>query len=138
MVPSGLEILIGMNRDPQFGPLVTFGLGGIYVEALKDASFRIAPFSRDEAAQMLTEIRAKALLDGVRGEPPVDKETLIDALLRIGQLVLDFPEIAELDINPLIVYEEGRGGVALDMRLILLKAESKSSPEQVDTPGSFK
>ena len=138
MVPSGLEILIGMNRDPQFGPLVTFGLGGIYVEALKDASFRIAPFSRDEAAQMLTEIRTKALLDGVRGEPPVDKETLIDALLRIGQLVLDFPEIAELDINPFIVYEEGRGGVALDMRLILLKAESKSSPEQMDTPGSFK
>ena len=138
MVPSGLEILIGMNRDPQFGPLVTFGLGGIYVEALKDASFRIAPFSRDEAAQMLTEIRAKALLDGVRGEPPVDKETLIEALLRIGQLVLDFPEIAELDINPFIVYEEGRGGVALDMRLILRKTESKSSPEQVDTPGSFK
>ena len=138
MVPSGLEILIGMNRDPQFGPLVTFGLGGIYVEALKDASFRIAPFSRDEAAQMLTEIRAKALLDGVRGEPPVDKETLIEALLRISQLVLDFPEIAELDINPFIVYEEGRGGVALDMRLILLNNESKSSPEQVDTPGSFK
>lgn len=138
MVPSGLEILIGMNRDPQFGPLVTFGLGGIYVEALKDASFRIAPFSRDEAAQMLTEIRAKALLDGVRGEPPVDKETLIEALLRISQLVLDFPEIAELDINPFIVYEEGRGGVALDMRLILLNNERKSSPEQVDTPGSFK
>ena len=137
MVPSGLEILIGMNRDPQFGPLVTFGLGGIYVEALKDASFRIAPFSRDEAAQMLTEIRAKALLDGVRGEPPVDKETLIEALLRISQLVLDFPEIAELDINPFIVFEEGRGGVALDMRLILLNNESKSSPEQVDTPGSF-
>ena len=138
MVPSGLEILIGMNRDPQFGPLVTFGLGGIYVEALKDASFRIAPFSRDEAAQMLTEIRAKALLDGVRGEPPVDKETLIEALLRISQLVLDFPEIAELDINPFIVYEEGRGGVALDMRLILLNNESKSSPEHVDTPGSLK
>ena len=138
MVPSGLEILIGMNRDPQFGPLVTFGLGGIYVEALKDASFRIAPFSRDEAAQMLTEIRAKALLDGVRGEPPVDKETLIEALLRISQLVLDFPEIAELDINPFIVFEEGRGGVALDMRLILLNNESKSSPEHVDTPGSLK
>ena len=138
MVPSGLEILIGMNRDPQFGPLVTFGLGGIYVEALKDASFRIAPFSHEEAAQMLTEIRAKALLDGVRGEPPVDKETLIDALLRIGQLVLDFPEIAELDINPFIVYEEGRGGVALDMRLILHNTESKSSPEHVGNPGSLK
>ena len=138
MVPSGLEILIGMNRDPQFGPLVTFGLGGIYVDAFKDATFRITPFSRDEAAQMLTEIRAKTLLDGVRGEPPVDKGILVDALLRIGQLVQDFPEIAELDINPFIVYEEGHGGIALDMRLILRKIESKPSTEQVDTPGSFK
>jgi len=138
MVPSGLEILIGMNRDPQFGPLVTFGLGGIYVEAFKDAAFRIAPFSRDEAAQMLTEIRTTALLDGVRGEPPVDKEALIDALLRISQLVLDFPEIAELDINPFIVYEDGSGGIALDMRLILRMTESKPSTGLVDTPGSFK
>ncbi len=138
MVPSGLEILIGMNRDPQFGPLVTFGLGGIYVEAFKDAAFRIAPFSRDEAAQMLMEIRANALLNGVRGEPPVDMETLVDALLRISQLVLDFPEIAELDINPFIVYEKGSGGIALDMRLILRKIESKPSTGLVDTPGSFK
>ena len=138
MVPSGLEILIGMNRDPQFGPLITFGLGGIYVEAFKDATFRVAPFSRNEAAQMLTEIRAHDLLNGIRGEPPVDKELLIDALLRIGQLVLDFPEIVELDINPLIVYEEGRGGFALDMRLILRKTGNKPSTELVDTPGSFK
>ncbi len=138
MVPSGLEILIGMNRDPQFGPLVTFGLGGIYVEAFKDAAFRIAPFSRDEATQMLMEIRANALLNGVRGEPPVDMETLVDALLRISQLVLDFPEIAELDINPFIVYEKGSGGIALDMRLILRKIESKPSTGLVDTPGSFK
>ncbi|MGB2895132.1 MAG: acetate--CoA ligase family protein [Anaerolineales bacterium] len=138
MVPSGLEILIGMNRDPQFGPLVTFGLGGIFVEAFKDAAFRIAPFSRDEAAQMLTEIRATALLNGLRGEPPADKETLVDALLRISQLVLDFPEIAELDINPFIVYEKGSGGIALDMRLILCKVESKPSTGLVDTPGSFK
>ncbi len=123
MVPSGLEILIGMNRDPQFGPLVTFGLGGIYVETLRDASFRIAPFSRTEAAEMLSELRASALLDGVRGEPPVDKQVLIEALLRIGQLVLDFPEISELDINPFMVYESGQGGTALDMRLIL-----KSNP----------
>jgi acetyltransferase len=119
MAPSGLEILIGMNRDPQFGPLVTFGLGGIYVETLKDVTFRIAPFSRKAATNMLTEIRTHALLDGVRGNPPVDKEVIIDTLLRIGQLVQDFPEIAELDINPLIVYEEGQGGIAIDMRLIL-------------------
>lgn len=119
MVPTGLEVLIGMNHDPQFGPLVTFGLGGIYVEALKDVTFRIAPFSRLEAEQMLREIRTHALLDGVRGNPPVDKSALVDALLRIGQLVTDFSEIAELDINPFVVYEQGQGGISIDMRLIL-------------------
>jgi acyl-CoA synthetase (NDP forming) len=123
MVPEGLEVLIGMNRDPQFGPLVTFGLGGIYVETLKDVSFRVAPFSRTEAREMIAEIRASALLEGVRGEPPVDREALVDALLRIGQLVQDFPMIAELDINPFIVYEEGQGGIAIDMRLILESGE---------------
>jgi acetate---CoA ligase (ADP-forming) len=120
MVPSGgIEVLVGMNRDPQFGPLVTFGLGGIYVETLKDVTFRIAPFSKRDAWQMLSEIRAHALLDGVRGQPPADKEALVDALLRIGQLVQDFPQITELDINPLIVYPEQRGAIAIDMRLVL-------------------
>lgn len=120
MVPSGgIEVLVGMNRDPQFGPLVTFGLGGIYVEALKDVTFRVAPFSREEAHEMLEEIRARALLDGVRGKPPADKEAIIDTLLRIGQLVLDFPEIVELDINPLMVYQQNQGAIAIDMRLIL-------------------
>jgi len=119
MSPPGLEVLVGMNRDPQFGPLVTFALGGIYVEVLKDATFRIAPFARSEAEEMLGELRASALLDGVRGRPPVDKKATIDALLRIGQLVRDFPEIVELDINPLIVYDEGQGAVAIDMRLVL-------------------
>jgi len=117
--PGGMEVLIGMNRDPQFGPLVTFGLGGIYVEALKDVTFRVAPFSRLEARQMLGEIRSKALLEGVRGKPPIDKDAVVDTLLRMGQLVLDFPEIAEFDINPLIVYPEGQGSIAIDMRLIL-------------------
>jgi len=120
MVPSGgLEVLVGMNRDPQFGPLVTFGLGGIYVETLKDVTFRIAPFSREEASQMLGEIRAHALLDGVRGKPAVDKEAIVDTLLQIGQLVQDFPEIAELDINPLVVYPNQQGAIALDMRMVL-------------------
>ena len=120
MVPSGgLEVLVGMNRDPQFGPLVTFGLGGIYVETLKDVTFRVAPFSRLEAEQMLKEIRAHALLDGVRGQPEYDKEAIVDVLLRIGQLVQEFPEIAELDINPLMVYPKNRGAIAIDMRLVL-------------------
>jgi len=117
--PGGMEILIGMNRDPQFGPLVTFGLGGIFVEALKDVTFRIAPFTRKDAEDMLREIRSKSLLDGVRGNPPLDKDAIVDTLLRIGQLVQDFPEIAELDINPLIVYPEGQGAIAIDMRLVL-------------------
>ena len=120
MVPSGgLEVLVGMNRDPQFGPLVTFGLGGIYVETLKDVTFRVAPFSIHEAQGMLNEIRARALLDGVRGKPAVDKEAIVDTLLRIGQLVQDFQEIVELDINPLIVYPQQQGAIAIDMRLIL-------------------
>jgi len=117
--PGGLEVLIGMNRDPQFGPLVTFGLGGIYVEALKDVTFRVTPFTRLEAEEMLDEIRSKALLDGVRGKPPVDKEAIVDTLLRMGQLVQDFPEIAEFDINPLIVYPKDQGVIAIDMRLVL-------------------
>jgi acyl-CoA synthetase (NDP forming) len=122
MVPSGgLEVLVGMNRDPQFGPLVTFGLGGIYVETLKDVTFRIAPFAMQSAENMLSEIRARALLDGVRGEPAVDKEAIVDTLLRIGQLVQDFPEILELDINPLMVYPKGMGAIAIDMRLVLSK-----------------
>jgi acetyltransferase len=123
MMPPGLEVLLGMNRDPQFGPLVTFGLGGIYVEILKDVSFRIAPFARSEAEAMLREIRARALLEGARGEPPVDRPALVEALLRVGQLVHDFPEIAELDINPFVIYPAGRGGVALDARLIVDRLE---------------
>lgn len=120
MVPSdSMEILVGMNRDPQFGPLVTFGLGGIYVEILKDVTFRIAPFSRRDAENMLKEIKASALLEGVRGKPAVDKEAVVDALLRMGQLVVDFPEILEFDINPLMVFPKGQGAIAIDMRLVL-------------------
>jgi acetyltransferase len=120
MVPEGgQEVLVGMNRDPQFGPLITFGLGGIYVETLKDVTFRVAPFSIQEAEEMLNEIRAHALLDGVRGQPPLDKAAIIDAIMRVAQLVQDFPEIVELDINPLVVYPEGQGAIAIDMRLVL-------------------
>jgi acetyl coenzyme A synthetase (ADP forming)-like protein len=119
MVPPGREVLVGMSRDPQFGPLVAFGLGGIYVEALKDVAFRVAPFSRQEADEMIREIRSYPLLEGVRGEPPADHEAMVEALLQISRLVTDFPEILELDINPLMVFEEGRGAIAIDMRLVL-------------------
>jgi acetyltransferase len=119
MVRGGREVLVGMSRDPQFGPLVAFGLGGIYVEVLKDVAFRVAPFSRQEAEEMIREIRSFPLLEGVRGEPPADFEAMVDSLLKISRLVTDFPEIVELDINPLMVFDEGSGAMAIDMRLIL-------------------
>ena len=118
-VRGGKEVIVGMNRDPQFGPLVMFGLGGIYVEALKDVAFRIAPFSRDEAREMMREIRSFNLLRGVRGEPPSDIEASTDTLLKLSQLVTDFPEIVEMDVNPLMVFEEGKGVMGIDMRLVL-------------------
>jgi acetyltransferase len=118
-VRGGKEVITGVNRDPQFGPLVMFGLGGIYVEVLKDVSFRIAPFDRTEAAAMIREIRSFGLLRGVRGEPPADLDATAEALLRLSQLVTDFPEVVEMDINPLMVFEKGRGVMGVDMRLVL-------------------
>jgi len=123
MVAKGKEVIIGVNRDPQFGPLLMFGLGGIYVEVLKDVTFRIAPVSRQEATEMIDEIRSYHLLRGVRGEKPSDLEAIIDAILRISQLVTDFPEIVEMDVNPLMVHEAGRGAVAVDMRFVLAEKE---------------
>jgi len=125
MVSRGKEIIIGANRDPQFGPLLMFGLGGIYVEVLKDVTFRIAPLSRREASEMMDEIQSYHLLRGVRGEKPADLEAIIDTILRVSQLVTDFPEIVEMDINPLTVHEEGRGAVAVDMRFVLKEKESE-------------
>lgn len=118
-VLGGKEVIVGMNRDPHFGPLMMFGLGGIYVEALKDVAFRIAPFDQRDAHEMIREIRAHNLLRGVRGEQPSDLEALVEALLRLSQLALDFPEIMEFDINPLTVFEDGRGLIGIDMRLVL-------------------
>lgn len=119
MVKGGREVIIGVNRDPQFGPLIMFGLGGIYVEAMKDVTFRVAPIDRRNAQEMLGEIRAYKLLRGVRGEKPSDQDAVVDTLLRVSQLVSDFPEIVELDINPLMVFEQGRGVLGIDMRLAL-------------------
>jgi acetyl coenzyme A synthetase (ADP forming)-like protein len=117
MVTPGREMIVGMSRDPQFGPLVACGMGGIYVEVLKDVAFRLAPLSRQDAREMLTELQSYQLLRGVRGERPADLEAVADAVLRVAQLVTDFPEVVELDINPLVVHE--KGAVAIDVRLAL-------------------
>jgi acyl-CoA synthetase (NDP forming) len=119
MIVGGKEVIVGMNRDPSFGPLMMFGLGGIYVEVLRDIAFRVAPLDRREAHEMASEIRASNLLRGVRGERPTDLEALVEALLRLSQMVMDLAEIVEFDINPLTVFEEGRGVIGIDMRLIL-------------------
>ncbi len=118
-VKQGKEVIIGMNRDPQFGPLVMFGLGGIYVEVLKDVAFRIAPYAREEAESLVREIRSFNLLKGTRGEAGSDIAAVVDTLLKVSQLVQDFPEIVELDINPLTVFEEEQGVAAIDGRLVL-------------------
>lgn len=119
MIKEGKEVIIGMHRDPQFGPLIMFGLGGIYVEVMKDVSFRIAPLTKYDARSMIPEIRSYPLLRGIRGEPPADIECLIDAILRLSQLVTDFPEIQEMDINPLRVRAEGMGCIAIDARFAI-------------------
>ncbi|MEW6381664.1 MAG: acetate--CoA ligase alpha subunit [bacterium] len=113
------EVILGMARDPQFGPLIMFGLGGIYVEVLKDVSFRIAPICREEAQAMITEIKSYPMLAGVRGQKTVDIEAIVEALLRLSQLAVDFPEILEADINPLLMKESGQGAVAVDARFTI-------------------
>jgi acyl-CoA synthetase (NDP forming) len=119
MVTGGREVILGMSADPQFGPLLMFGLGGIYVEALRDVSFRIAPVSDPEAASMMEEIKAYGILKGLRGEKPSDIAAARQCILRLSQLVCDFPEIVEMDINPLVVKEEGEGATAIDVRITL-------------------
>ena len=119
MVVGGKEVILGMTRDPQFGPLLMFGLGGIYVEVLKDVAFRVAPIGPDEAEAMVREIRSFPLLGGVRGEKPSDLRAIVEALGRLSQLCVEFPEILELDVNPLLVKPEGSGAVAIDARLAL-------------------
>lgn len=119
MIIGGKEVILGVTKDPQFGPLIMFGLGGIYVEVLNDVSFRIAPLSVKDADEMIREIHSFPLLRGVRGEPPTDLYALRENLLRLSQLVIDFPDIIELDINPLIVKAEGEGAVAADARITL-------------------
>jgi acetyltransferase len=116
MVKEGKEVILGVTYDRTFGHMIMFGLGGIYVEVLKDVSFRIAPVSRDEASDMVTDIRSIALLRGVRGEMPADIGAIVEAIMRISALVTDFPEIRELDINPLKVMH--KGALALDSRII--------------------
>jgi acetyl coenzyme A synthetase (ADP forming)-like protein len=117
MAPKGRETIVGLTRVPRVGPMVMFGLGGIYVEALRDVSLRMCPITDADADVMIREVKMHRLLDAIRGEPARDTGALVDALLRLSQLALAHPEIAEMDVNPLISLE--RGAVAVDSRIQL-------------------
>ena len=118
LVKGARELIVGLTRDPQFGPCVMFGLGGIMTEILKDVAFRVAPLEDYDAADMLEEIKAKKILDPFRGEEKANREVLKKALIAIGQIGLDFPEVAEIDINPLIIRRDGNP-VAVDALVTL-------------------
>jgi len=118
---SGIELLVGSTIDPMFGPILAFGLGGIYVEVLKDVVFRLIPIEREDATEMLSEIKATKILDGIRGQPPINKKALVDLLIKTSNFIDHHPEIEELDLNPVFATEEGVSVV--DARIILKVAE---------------
>ncbi len=121
MSPKGREIILGGKQDPTFGPVMLFGIGGIYVEVIGDVVLRVAPLNRVEARSMIHEIKGIKLLQGVRGQRSSDLEAVIETLMSLSRLLVDFPEIAEIDINPIMVYETGQGCQVLDVRLVLKK-----------------
>jgi len=117
MVPQGTEIIIGMMKDPHFGPVIMFGLGGIFVEVLKDVSFRIIPLEERDAREMIAEIKGYKILKGARGNPPRDIRAIEEVLMKVSKLIMKNPEINEIDLNPIFVFENGIQVV--DARMIL-------------------
>jgi acyl-CoA synthetase (NDP forming) len=130
MITGGKEVLVGLQRDPRFGPVIAFALGGIYVEVLQDVTFRLAPFDQAEAEEMVASLRAFPLLQGVRGEKPSDLSALYTILGRVAQLALDLPQVQELDLNPVIVRAVGEGAFAVDARLVL----GPTGPTSISAP----
>jgi len=117
MAPQGIETIIGAVKDPQFGQTLMFGLGGIFVELLKDVTFRVAPITEQDAAEMIVGVKAFPLLNGYRGSPPADVKAIVTQLVCVSHLVMDYPEIRELDLNPVMAYPHGTKVV--DARIIL-------------------
>ncbi len=124
MAAAGTEVILGLSRDPAFGHIIMFGLGGTFVEVLKDVSFRLVPIRELGAHNMIKSIRAAKVFEGFRGQPPADIEAVAECLERLSQLATDFPEIAELDINPLIVHAQGKGAHVADVRIALASGPS--------------
>ncbi len=120
MARPGVEVIIGVSTDAQFGPVIMFGLGGILVEVLKDVSFRIVPLTRRDAREMIREIKGYPLLEGYRGQEPVDVANLEERILKVSSFAEKYPEVEELDLNPIFAYKDG--AVAVDARIILKEA----------------
>ena len=117
MLPAGVEVIVGGLRDSQFGPTVLFGLGGVFVELLKDASFRVAPMTHDDSRQMIEEIRGYPMLKGIRGEPASDEEAIIQIIQAVSKIMLENGQIQQLDLNPVIVHV--KGAAVADARILL-------------------
>jgi succinyl-CoA synthetase beta subunit len=117
MAPEGTEVIVGARKDNEFGHVVLFGLGGIFVELLKDTAMRIVPLTAKEAESMVLEIRAAGLLKGFRGKGPLDVKALGRCIAGISKLLVDHPEISNIDINPLILYGKGQGCIAVDAKI---------------------
>lgn len=135
MVAGGIETIVGMTRDPLFGPVVLFGLGGVAVELLRDVSVRVAPITDRDAEEMIGEIRGAPLLDGYRGAPPVDKASLFDLLHRVSRLAVDHPEVLELDLNPVVAFPGGKPALVLDARVRIGAASGVSGPAAAEDMG---
>jgi acetate---CoA ligase (ADP-forming) subunit beta len=120
MAPQGTEVIVGMTTDPQFGPVMMFGLGGIMVEVLKDVSFRLVPLKERDAGQMIDEIKGRPVLAGVRGQPPADIDALKSTILKVSEFVASHPEVQELDLNPVFAYPDR--ALAVDARIIVSEA----------------
>jgi len=119
MIPDGEEVILGIKRDPSFGPVIMFGLGGIFVEIFKDVCFRIAPVSKQVASSMIQQLKTYQILSGKRGNPPRDTEAILDCIMRLSQMAVECPQIQELDINPLIVLDENKGCFVADAKIML-------------------
>ncbi|MHA1881843.1 MAG: acetate--CoA ligase family protein [Candidatus Thorarchaeota archaeon] len=120
----GTEVIVGVTRDPQFGHALMFGLGGIFVEVLKDVTFRLIPFTETDAREMIREIKAVKILDGVRGQAPRDIDALVEVMLAVSKMIDENPEISELDCNPTFVYDKGKGALVVDARILIDGPES--------------
>ncbi len=120
----GTEIIVGVTKDPQFGHALMAGLGGIFVEVLKDVSFRLIPFTENDAREMLKELKAYKILEGIRGEPPRDIDSLVNVMLAVSKMIAENPEITELDCNPTFVYEKGKGTLVVDARILIGSSEA--------------